>query len=170
MASKGDSDKPDDRVYAASHVLAELAFGETSDIHRRLVLEEQVVQTLQAFPSDSRDPGTWGVLAMVTDPEKVDYVIQALDQTVARYRDELVDAAQLDAIKSHMRYAFLMGLDSPSAVAGLVAHESGVAGSLEAVARLRQTMDAITAEDVRAAAQKYLDQNRRTMAILREKK
>ena len=170
MAYKGDAFKPDDRVYAASYVLAELAFGNTSDIHRRLILDEQVVQTLQGMPTKSRDPGIWGLLAVVTDPEKVEYVIQALDETVARFRDELVDVAQLDAIKSQMRYSFLMNLDSPASVAGLVAHESGVAGSIEAVARLRQTIDAVTAEDVRAAAQKYLDQKRRTMAILREKK
>jgi zinc protease len=170
LAYKGDAYKPDDRIYAASYVLAELAFGETSDIYRRLILEEQVVQTLEAMPSDSRDPGTWGVLAIVTDPDKVDHVIQALDETVARYRDELVDAAQLDAIKSNMRYSFLMNLDSPASVAGLIAQDTGVAGSIEAVARLRQSMDAVTAEDVRAAAQKYLDQKRRTLAILREKK
>jgi zinc protease len=170
LAYKADGFKPEDRVYAASFVLAELAFGETSDLYRRLVLEERVVQSLDANPSDSRDPGLWGVLAIVTDPEKVDYVIQALDETVARYRDELVDATRLDAVKSNMRYSFLMNLDSPASVAGLIAQDVGVAGSIEAVARLRQTMDAVTAEDVRAAAQKYLDQKRRTLAILREKK
>jgi zinc protease len=170
LAYKGDGYKPDDRVYAASFVLAELAFGETSDIYRRLILEEQVVQNLETMPSDSRDPGIYGVLAVVTDPEKVDYVIQALDETVARYRDELVDAARLDSVKSNIRYSFLMNLDSPASVAGLIAQDVGVSGSIEAVARLRQSMDAVTAEDVRAAAQKYLDQKRRTLAILREKK
>jgi zinc protease len=170
MAYKADGFKPDDRLYAASYVLAELAFGETSDAYRRLVLEEQVVQSLNATPADSRDPGLWGVLAVVTNPDKVDHVIQALDETVARYRDELVDAARLDAVKSNIRYSFLMNLDSPASVAGQIAQDVGVAGSIEAVARLRQTMDAVTAEDVRAAAQKYLDQKRRTLAILREKK
>jgi predicted Zn-dependent peptidase len=63
-----------------------------------------------------------------------------------------------------------MDLDSPDSVAGMVAHATGVAGSIEAVARLRKSIDAVTAEDVRAAAQKYLDQKRRTVAILREKK
>jgi zinc protease len=170
VAYKGDSFKPDDRVYAASYVLAELAFGETSDLHRRLVLEEQVVQSLEAEPADSRDAGLWGLFAMVKDPEKVDYVLKAIDETVARYRSELPDAERLEAIKSNIRYSFLMDLDSPDSVAGMVAHAIGVAGSIEAVARLRKTMDAVTAEDVRAAAQKYLDQNRRTVAILREKK
>jgi zinc protease len=170
LAYKCDAFKPDDRLYAASYVLAELAFGETSDIYRRLVLDEQVVQTLEASPSDNRDPGLWGVFAMVTDPEKVDYVLQAIDETVAGYRGELVDAARLDAVKSNMRYSFVMNLDSPAAVAGLIAQDTAVAGSIEAVAKLRKTMDAVTAEDVRAAAQKYLDQKRRTVAILREKK
>ncbi|HWN66569.1 MAG TPA: pitrilysin family protein, partial [Haliangium sp.] len=57
LAYKGDGYKPDDRVYAASHVLGELAFGKTSDIYRRLVLEEQVVQTLEILAPDTRDPG-----------------------------------------------------------------------------------------------------------------
>jgi zinc protease len=170
FAYKAGAYQPEDRTYAASYVLAELAFGKTSDAYRRLVLEEQVVQTLEAAPSDSRDPGLWNVFAMVTDPAKVDHVVQVLDETVARYRDTAPDAAQLDAIKSNMRYSFLMNLDSPASVAGLIAHETGVAGSIEAVARLRQSIDAVTADDVRAAAQTYLDPKRRTVAILREKK
>ncbi|WP_428267954.1 M16 family metallopeptidase [Haliangium sp.] len=169
VAYKGDAFSPEDRTFAASYVLAELAFGETSDIYRRLVLEEQVVQQIGASPADARDPSLWTVTAMVKDPAKVDEVLAAIDEAVARYRDQAPDPERVAAIKSHMRYSFLMDLDSPASVAGQVAHLVGVAGSIEAVANLYSTLLEVTPADVQAAAQKYLDAKRRTVAILRGK-
>lgn len=169
IAYKGGAYDAGDRGYAASLVLAELAFGETSDIYRRLVLDEQLVQRLDVSPARSRDPALWVVSAVVKDPAKVPEVIEAIDATVARYREQLADAARLDDIKSHMRYSFLMGLSSPSDVAGRVAHLAGVAGSVEAISQLYATIAAVTPEDIKAAAEKYLVQERRTVAVLREK-
>ncbi|ACY19130.1 M16 family metallopeptidase [Haliangium ochraceum] len=169
IAYKSDAYSPSDRIYAASHVLASLAFGETSDIYRQLIIEQQAVQFLEAEASDSRDPGLWGIWTMVKDPSKVDEVIGQIDETVARFRNEAPDAERLEAVKSNLRYSLLMELDSPAAVAGTVAHQAGVAGSLENVALFLQTLTEVTPEDVRAAAQKYLAPERRTIAILREK-
>lgn len=167
---KGDAFDAADRTYAASHVLAELAFGQTSDIYRRLVLEEQLVERLEVSPAYSRDPGLWSVIAVVKDPANVDTVIEAIDATVERYRTQTPDLDRLANIKSHMRYSFLMELSSPADVAGNIAHQVGVTGSIEAIEQLYRTIAQVTAEDVQAAAEKYLSQNRRTVAVLREKK
>ncbi|MCA9698395.1 MAG: insulinase family protein, partial [Myxococcales bacterium] len=110
-----------------------LAFGETSDIYRELVLEQQLVQSIQAGGGDNRDPELWSVIARVQDPTKVDAVLARIDKTVAQYRDTVPDQAALDAVKSHMRYGFLLSLDTPAAVAGELAGFIGVAGELERI-------------------------------------
>ncbi len=167
VAYKGDAFSPDDRLYAASYVLSELAFGETSALYRRLMLDEQVVQMMNTSPAASRDPSLWSLTTMVKDPDKVDYVLQAIDETVAHYRENLPEVDRLAAIKSNIRYDFLMQLDSPSSIAGTIAHLTGVTGSIESVVRLYATLEQVTPEDVRAAANKYLDNNSRTVAVLR---
>ncbi|MCG8422015.1 MAG: insulinase family protein [Proteobacteria bacterium] len=160
---------PGDRIYAASFVLAELAFGETSDIYRRLVLEEQVLQSIDADPADSRDPGLWLVRAVVKDSAKIDSVMAEIDRTVVRYRDMPPEAERVAAVKSHMRYSFVMRLDSPPHVAGRIARLVGTAGSVEAIEQMYRTLDAVTPADIQAAAKKYLVAERRTVAILRGK-
>ncbi len=47
---------PADRTRVAAELLADLSFGETSETYRRLVLEEQVVEHIDAYAPDHRDP------------------------------------------------------------------------------------------------------------------
>lgn len=166
---KGDAFNPGDRTFAASFVLAELAFGETSDIYRRLVLEEQVLQSISADPASDRDPGLWMVQAVVKDPSKVDAVLTEIDATIARYRDTSPSAERVAAVKSNMRYSFVMGMDSPSRVAGRIARLAGIFGDVESIESMYRTLTTVTPADVQAAAQKYLVAQRRTVAVLRGK-
>ncbi len=165
---KGGAFAPEDRVWVASQVLAELAFGETSDIYRELILERQVVQGLGAGGGNDRDPGLWSIYGTVKDPADIDAVIERIDQTVARYTSELPDPARVDAVRSHMRYDFLLGLDTSSAVAGELASFIGVADDLHRLDVYYENLVEVTPEDIQAAAQRWLVESRRTVAVIRE--
>ncbi len=160
---------PSDRTYAASMVLAELAFGETSEIYRRLVLDEQVLQSIGSDVRPSRDPNLWVISATVRDPSKIDYVKTAIDQTIARFHSTPPSADEVAAVKSNMRYSFVMGLDSPPRVAGRLARLAGIMGNVQAIDDLYKTLVQVTPSDVQAAAQKYLVAKRRTVAVLKGK-
>jgi zinc protease len=168
VAYKGGAFAPEDKIWVASIVLAELAFGQTSDIYRELRLEQQRVESIGAAAATDRDPELWTVYATIKDPSDVEAVLERVEQTVARYRDELPDAARVDAVKSHMRYAYLLGLDTASAVAGEVAGFVGTAGDLARVEVLYDNLAAVTPEDVREAARRWLVDAQRTTVILRE--
>lgn len=169
VAYRGDAYRPADKTYVASHALAELAFGETSEIYRRLVLKEQIVETLTVSPAESRDPGLWTVSATVKNAADIDKVLAAIDQAAKAFQTELCDPKLLADIQSNMRYSFIMGLDSASSAAGEIAHRAAVLGSVDAIAEFYQTLAALTPEDVRAAATRYLLPQRRTIVILRGK-
>ncbi len=168
MGYKAGAFSPGDRRFVASMALAELAFGETSAIYRALVLDEQLVEGIEAGASDTRDPGLWMIHAVVKDPAQVDTVMARIDQTVAQFRDTLVAADELDAVKAHMKYRFLLGLDTPRAVAESAADIIGISGDLEAVETLYATLAQVTPEDVRAAAQEWLRDQQRTVVLVRE--
>jgi zinc protease len=158
---------PADRVRVAADLLAALAFGTTSDLYKRLVLNEQVVEYLQGDVNLNRDPTLLDIYTRIKDPAKVDYVLEAIDATAAVYRDMLVDADRLAALKSRLRYGFLMGLETPDAVAQRLARHIAISGGLEGIEALYAAYAGVTPEDVRAAARAYFVPEQRTVGVLR---
>jgi zinc protease len=160
---------PTDRTRVAADLLADLAFGETSEAYRRLVLEEQVVEYLDADAAQSRDPFLLTISTRVKDTAKVDYVLDAIDGAIAQYRDAAPPAARVAALQRRLRYGFLMGLQTPDAVANRVAEFIAFGGDLNSIDALFATYAAITPADVQAAATTYLHRDRRTVGVLRAK-
>ncbi len=165
---KAGSFAPGDRNWVASLALAELAFGETSDLHRALVLDEQLAESIDASGSDTRDPGLFMIHALVKQPTQITAVLARIDQTVEQFRTTPISAERLSAVKAHMKYRFLLGLDTPRAVAESAVEFIGVAGDLEAVETLYATLQTVTPADVQTAAQDWLRDRERTVVIVRE--
>jgi zinc protease len=158
---------PGDRTRVAADLLAELAFGETSEAYRRLVLDEQVVELLDANVDDHRDPGLLDVTARVKDSAKIDYVLGVIDATIAAVRKTPPDAARLADLQKRLRYGFVMGLQTPDAVAQRLAPFVALTGDLDGVGQLYATYARVTPADVQRAAAQYLDDARRTVGVLR---
>jgi len=169
VAYKMDAFDPANRSRVAADLLAELAFGETSDIYKKLVLDEQVVEFLAAEADIQRDPGLMGIFSRIKDPSRVDYVLGEIDRTITRYQGSAPDPGRLADLKSRIKYAFLMGLDTPDHVAGGLARFISATGGIEAVDELLAAYDSITPEEVQAAAAKYLTPDQRTIAVLKGK-
>ncbi|MEE9229521.1 MAG: pitrilysin family protein [Acidobacteriota bacterium] len=156
-----------DRNMIAADLLIQLAFGETSDIYKELVLDEQVIEFLGADVNLNRDPGLLDIYTRIKDPEKVDYVLDRIDLTVARYQQAPADGGRLEDLKSRLKYEFLMGLDTPDRVASSLARIIAVTGGIEAVNELYGSYETITLREVQDAASRYLVPDHRTVAVLR---
>jgi len=166
-AYKAPAFDPKDPTMVASTLLADLAFGETSELHKKLVLDEQVCEFVQAEHNLNRDPTLFDVLARVKDPAKVDYVLGEIDRTIAQYQATPVDAGRLADVKSRAKYGFLMGLETPSAVASAMARFIALTGGIDCVDVMYQAFDTVTPADIQKAASTYLTKNRRTVGVLR---
>jgi zinc protease len=160
---------PANRTRVAADLFADLAFGETSEAYRRLVLDEQVVEDLDASASYNRDPGLLEISARIKDASRIDYVRGVIDETIAHFRAAAPDAGRLADLKRRLRYAFLMGLQTPDSVAARVAPFIALSGDLRALDTLYATYAAITPGDVRGAAEQYLRSERRTVGVLKSR-
>ena len=150
----------------ALDVLSQILFSETSPLFRKLYLEEQVVDVLQGGALDSRDAPLFTIIARITDPERIEYVRDAVIAEIERLKTEPVDTETLAATKSHMRYAFAMGLDNPGGIARTLGHYLQLTGDPDTVNRVYALYDAVTPDDVRAVANAYFAETNRSVVIL----
>jgi zinc protease len=160
---------PTDRTRVAADLFADLAFGETSEAYRRLVLDEQVAEDLDAGASYNRDPGLLEITARIKDARKIDYVLGVLDATIAQFRSAPPDARRLADLQRRLHYGFLMGLQTPDAVAARVAPFIALSGDLAGLDQLYATYASISPADVQAAAGRYLHAECRTVGVLRSR-
>ncbi|HEU4617119.1 MAG TPA: pitrilysin family protein [Gammaproteobacteria bacterium] len=167
VSYKLDRFDPQNGTRVAADLLADLAFGPTSDAYKRLVLDEQVVEFLEAGANQNRDPTLFDIYTRIKDPAKVDYVLGVIDETVDRYRRSPPDAKRLADLKSREKYGFVMGLDTPEDVAQRLARFIAISGGVEGAEALYEAYDKVTPADVQAAAERYLDKERRTVGVLR---
>jgi zinc protease len=168
MSYKADAFDPTSRRHVAADLLSELAFGNTSDLHKKLVLDEQLVEFIGADMGMNRDPGTFDVFARIKDPARIEDVATEIDATIRHYQEALPDPKRLGDLKSRLKYNFLMNLDTPDRVASALSRIVAITGGAEAIDRLYATYDQITPEDVRDAANHYLAPERRTVGLLKE--
>lgn len=170
MAYKGDAFDPTAKMMASAYLLADLAYGENSEIYKKLVIREQKVQWIAGDFGFNRDPKLYDVYTRVKKVEDIDYVILEIDKTADRFKAQAVSEKELENIKMRTRYDYLMGLDTPGRVAGGLARLIALTGGIEAVDQLYSTLATLTPEDIRVAANRYLQNERRTVLILKGEK
>jgi zinc protease len=152
--------------WAALDTLLDLSFGETSELYHRLVEEEQIVDRLAPSLPSTQDPELATVLARVKRPQDAHRVRDAILATVAALRREPVSAARLDEAKSHNRYAFARTLDNSESIAGTLARFVRFRRSYDTLNNLFRVYDALTPDDLLAAARRYLTDARLVQTTL----
>ncbi len=111
-----------------------------------------------------RDPGTWTVIAGV-NPANVERALAAMQDEVKRLQDEPVPAEELADNKRYLVGSLPLQLETNDGVASLMVdlewHELG----LDYLARYPAIIEGLTAEQVQAAAQKYLRPDAYVLAV-----
>jgi zinc protease len=167
VAYKGDAFDPANRDYVAALLLEELAFGETSELRKRLLLREQRVQMLAASVPLNRDQPLFTIYAMIKQPDDIAAVRDEIYATLEQFKTTPVDATRLRDLKRRNKYSFLMGLETPDAVAAALARFISLTGDIAVIDRLYAAADAVTAEDIMRAAKKYFVPARRNVIVLK---
>ncbi len=167
VAYKGAAFDPANTRYVAARLLGDLAFGETSDIYKKLYIKEQKVEFIQANIPMNRDVPLFAIYSMVKNPNDIAYVRDEIDTTIRQFQSTLVDEKRLDDLKKRQKYSFLMHLDTPDHVAGGVARFVALTGGLGAIDQLYTTMASITPQDILAAAKEFFVQAHRSVVVVK---
>jgi len=151
-------------------LISQIAFSETSPLYRKLIIDEQIVDSLFGGAEDHRDPHLFIVSARIKDEAKIGAVQQAIEATLEDLESHPVNEKRLADIKSHLKYEFQMGLDSASSVAETLASILELTGDPNSLNELYQTFDSLTPADIQAAARKYFHRENRTVVVLSQQK
>jgi zinc protease len=148
---------------AVMTVLAQYLAGPTSPLFKSLVLEKQLVDRLSPSFVDHRDPNLFGVEAKLNQEAHRVEVNAAIEAAIAE-ASKAIDERRLADIRDHLRFDFLMRLESPAEVAESFAWNIGILGSVDAIEKQQQQLAAVKASDVVAFAKKhFVAKNRVTL-------
>jgi zinc protease len=167
LAYKCDAFNTTNTEYLATYHLAELAFGNTSDLYKKLVLEEQKVQGIFTNPGPTRDPYMFEIYLEIKDEKDIDYVISEIRGTLAKFANIPVNADKLEQLKKRNKYGFLMGLDNPDAIASMLPQFITMTGDIDAIDAFYSGLDEVTPTDICNAVKHYFISANENLIILK---
>jgi len=167
IAYKGDRFDPENKNYVAALVMEELLFGENSELYKKLVLREQKVEFIYPEFGINRDPSLFTIYTIVKSPKDIEYVKSEVISALEKLKSSPPDERHLIDVINHMKYSFLMRLDTPSHVAASIARFIAVTGGIECVDKLYESLEKVRPEDICKAARLYFKPQRRTIVTLR---
>jgi zinc protease len=157
------TDTPD---AAALSLIGQLLFSESAPLYQELVVDKQWVDFVGGDADFHRDAYLFSFFSRVKSEDLVPKVKETIDRYVAELAAKPVDPKRLERIKSHLRYDFALGLDTPGAVANQAATAIAVAGDVGALNRLYQQYDKVTPADIQRVAREVFKPQNETYVTL----
>jgi zinc protease len=111
------------------------------------------------------DPGSFSVY-MGTSPEKVEAALAGIRAELGKLREDLVSDSELSRAKEHLIGTQSIGLQRNGARAGVMALDACYGLGADAFLKYPEEIAAVTAEDIRSAAQRVIDFQREALAVV----
>lgn len=159
----------DRKSAALCTVLETYLFSESSGLYKELVIEEGLVDGLSSWWSPHKDPSLFPVVIRLKPEASSDDVLTRVQASLDAIATGQVDAARFEAVKSHLKYAVLMQLTSPEAVAETVGYYAGHSLDPGALDAMLVAIDGSKPEDLTALVKTHFGKNQRTVVTLAKK-
>jgi zinc protease len=157
---------PESADTAALDIIGELLFSDSAPLYQKMVVDEQVVDLLAGGPTDRRDPFLFTWVARLKDDKDQARVEREVNEAIEGLTKDLAPAGRLANAKSHLRYAFALGLSTPGATARALAEAIALTGGVESINQAYARYERTTAEEVRQAARRVFVPASRTFVTL----
>ena len=166
VSYKGADWQPKKKDRAALDLISELYFSNNSALYQELVVDKQLASQMFNYNPETKDAGLRHVFIKVNQEKDLATVRDAINQTYAKARTELVSAEKLDNLKSNLKYSFVNSLDSSESIASTLASYMHFDRDPETINHLYNSFDNISADDIKRIANKYfIDENRTTVTL-----
>lgn len=156
---------PDDLVFDVIEMI--LADGRTSRLHKKLVVEKQLVTGIGAFTAPGhRYPNLFIVSGTPRAPHTVKEVEDAVYEEFERLKNEPVTALELQQILNRLEFEEARQMTSIGGLARNLTEYEAIAGSWRYLIEHRRDIAGVKPEDVQRVAKKYLTRENRTVGFI----
>ncbi len=140
-----------------------LSNGQSSRLYRKLVYEDQSALIAAGLALPRKDTGLFYAFAAVKPGRDRDSLETTFFAEVDRMANEDVSDAELTKVKNQIEAQFVFGLEQIQDRASAVGNAALVTGDPAAAARRTARLHAVSREDIRRVAAKYLTKENRTV-------
>ena len=166
ISYRGPAYAPTEKDMPALDLMSSIYLSDSSDLYRKLVIEDQSVDQMFGYFPDRLDPGLLMIAARLTDASHAPSVRDAINSTLVEARTQLVNATKVAETKSRLRYGFTAQLDNSGSIGSVLASFVQFFRTPETINEVYRSYDALTAEDIRHYANKYfVDRARVTFTL-----
>ncbi|HKV09999.1 MAG TPA: pitrilysin family protein [Thermoanaerobaculia bacterium] len=152
--------------WVALDLIGQLLFSESAPLYQELVVQKQWVDFIGGGPNFSRDPSLFMIFTRVKSEDLVPKVQETVDRYLQQLGTQPVDPARLDRIKSYLRYAFALSLDTPGNVAEQAAEAISASGDVNAINQRFALYQKVTPADIQKIAKEvFRPQNSTTVTL-----
>ena len=161
-----------DKTWFANELLGDvIGMGRSSRLYKRLVKEDKIAA--QTFAGSgflgNKYPSLLIVQALVSKDSTPEAVEAAIYEELERLAEEGPTQEELARVKTMNKAQFIRGLRSNSGLAGQLAEFEEKLGDWRKLFDYVDEIEAVTAEDVKAAAKEALRADNRTVGVLKKK-
>ena len=153
-------------MHALSVLGSLLGDGRSSRLHKRLVEERRLVTSIAAGPWFLRYAGLFMIQTTPRAPHTLEEVEAAVEEELQRAQAELPTPRELTKVRNQMEVSAVRGLASNGGLASQLGEAWALTGDWRFAFEERKKIQAVTAEEVVAAARRYLLPRQRTVAWL----
>jgi predicted Zn-dependent peptidase len=154
---------PDDPVFDV--IAGILSSGRTGTLYKDLVRDKRIALAAQAAPTFPA--GKYDNLFILFNVPQAGHSVEenekAMDAVVERLKNEKVDAATLDRVKTKVRAGLVRQLDSNTGLASQLPMYETFYGDWRVMFTGLQDIEKVTAEDVQRVAKQYFTNSNRTV-------
>jgi zinc protease len=155
---------------AALSLIAEMAFSVTSDFQKTYRFDKKWLDSVDAGPMQTVDPGLWTINLRFSDEGEKHYdeILKAVNDTVAEIARKPPSPERLAATKRRFRNAALTTwFSSPDKLADRIAWFTNFEPDLGALDRVFERIDEVTPETIKKFANEHLVDSGKTVITLR---
>ncbi|MEW6439524.1 MAG: pitrilysin family protein [bacterium] len=146
-------------------VMDAILSGQGGRLFLQLRDEQSLAYSVSSFTREGMEPGAVGVY-IATSPSKRDVAIRGIKSQLLRLRETEVPAEELERAKRYLTGTFELGLQTHSAQAAVIAFDELYGLGYDSYKHYAARIQAVTAQDVRRVARKYLDPDRMVEAVV----
>jgi len=158
-------DSRNKKRYAADLLSLILGGGMSSRLFMKVREEHGLAYSVKTASENYTDTGSFVTQAGLRS-DKADFALKIIMEEMDKLMNEEVGEEELNKVKQMYRGRLVMGLEETNAVAVFAGIQQLLEKRLITPAQILEKVEAVSAEDVRGAAQELLDPSRRAVALL----